>query len=98
MILKDERVHVKQHCCQEMSEQVNMRGGSQESPLLGTTDKRVYWSPVFDEYGLICQPSAEVLTISHCPFCGRRLPPSRRDAWFQRLEATGWKTWGDPIP
>lgn len=31
-------------------------------------------------------------------FCGVQLPNSRRDAWFERLERTGWKTWGDPVP
>ena len=86
---------MKDHCCREMTDQVNMRWPQAESPLLGSTDQRIYWSPVFNEYGLICQPSAEVLQIHHCPFCGIRLPESRRDAWFKRLAGTGWKTWGD---
>ena len=81
-----------------MSEQVNMVSTYAASPLLGSSDKRVYWSPLFDEYGLICQPSAEVLVISHCPFCGSKLPESRVDTWFNELEKTGWQTWGDPIP
>ena len=98
LILKNEKRHVKDHCCHQMTEQVNMHWPNAESPLLGSTDQRIYWSPVFDEYGLICQPSAEVLDIQHCPFCGQRLPDSRRDAWFERVVPTGWKTWGDPIP
>src|SRR5688572_23745674 len=98
MILKGEKRHKKDHCCQEMTAQVNMHWPKAESPLLGSTDQRIYWSPVFDEYGLICQPSAEILKIQHCPFCGVTLPESRRDAWLDRLATLGWKKWGDPIP
>jgi hypothetical protein len=98
LVLTKEPLYAKEHCCSEMSEQANMSYPNATSPLLGSTDKRIYWSPVFDEYGLICQPSAEILQIQHCPFCGARLPYSRRDKWFERLEGQGWKTWGDPIP
>lgn len=98
LILTDEPSHAKEHCCAEMSEQVNMSFPTAKSPLQGSTDKRIYWSPVFDEYGLICQPSTEVLQIHHCPFCGVLFPESRRNAWIEALEKTDWKTWGDPIP
>jgi hypothetical protein len=98
LILSNEKRHVKDHCCREMTDQVNMHWSKAKSPLLGSTDQRIYWSPVYDEYGLICQPSAEILKIHYCPFCGGRLPDSRRDAWFKRLAITGWKTWGDPVP
>ena len=97
LVLTDEPSYAKEHCCAEMSEQVNMASPGAESPLRGSTDKRIYWSPVFNEYGLICQPSAEILQIHHCAFCGSRLPESRRDEWFERLEKEGWKIWGDPI-
>jgi hypothetical protein len=98
LILKDEQPLAKRHCCEELTAQVNMTFPQAESPLLGSTDKRIYWSPIYDEYGLICQPSAEILRIQFCPFCGTQLPKSRRDKWFAFLESTGWKTWGNPIP
>jgi hypothetical protein len=98
LVLTGESGYPKEHCCAEMSEQANMAFPEAKSPLLGSTDKRIYWSPVFDEYGLICQPSSEILQIHHCPFCGSRFPESRRDMWFEKLEKDGWKTWGDPIP
>ncbi len=85
------------HCCEAMTTQVNIFSPNVASPLLGTSDKRIYWSPIFNEYGLICQPSAEVLVTSHCPFCGFLLPPSQRDAWFDALEKTGWQTWAIPF-
>src|SRR5262245_18838251 len=98
LMLKNEKRHTKTHCCDAMTQQVNSVWPKAKSALLGSTDQRVYWSPVFNEYGLICQPSAEILTIQFCPFCGRKLPDSRRDMWFRRLESTGWKSWDDPIP
>jgi len=97
MVLTNEPRVERRHCCDDMTWQANMLSSTAEGALLASTDKRVYWSPVFDEYGLICQPSAEVLKISHCPFCGTELPASKRAAWFGALERTGWRTWGDPI-
>jgi hypothetical protein len=98
LVLSNEAHVERSHCCEAMTEQVNCQSPKAPGPLLGTTDKRIYWSPVFNEYGLICQPSAEILVISHCPFCGSSLPLSQRKAWFSALERTGWRTWGDPIP
>jgi len=98
LVLTGEPSYAKEHCCVEMSEQANLAVSNGKNSLLGSTDKRIYWSPVFDEYGLICQPSAEILHIHFCPFCGSHLPESRRATWFDRLEQEGWKTWGDPIP
>ena len=98
LVLREEKHLHKEHCCGEMTEQVNQIYPSENSALVGSTDKRIYWSPAFDEYGLICQPSAEILIISHCPFCGTKLPSSQRDTWMTELEKTGWLTWGDPIP
>lgn len=98
LVLTDEKPLAKVHCCSAMTEQANLISANPKSALLGSTDKRIYWSPLFDEYGLICQPSAEVLVISHCPFCGTKLPSSQRAQWFEKLERTGWQTWGDQIP
>jgi hypothetical protein len=98
LILKDEARFEKKHCCDRMTQQVNSQWPLAESPLLGSTDQRIYWSPVFDEYGLVCQPSAEILTIQFCPFCGTEFPESKRAAWLAQLEAMGWKSWDDAIP
>jgi hypothetical protein len=98
LVLTNEKPLQKEHCCPEMTEQANLSYPNAKSALLGSTDKRIYWSPVFDEYGLICQPSAEILVIAHCPFCGTSLPTRQRDKWVEKLEKTGWRVWGDPIP
>ena len=98
LVLTDELPLQRGHCCAAMTEQANLTYPNAKSALLGSTDKRIYWSPVFDEYGLVCQPSAEVLVIAHCPFCGVHLPSSQRAQWFEKLNRTGWQSWGDPIP
>lgn len=92
LLLTDELPLHKEHCCDAMTEQANQTYPGAKSALLGSTDKRIYWSSLFDEYGLICQPSAEVLVISHCPFCGFQLPSSLRAEWFEKLEKMGWQT------
>lgn len=33
------------------------------------------------------------ITIDFCPFCGTKLPESKRDLWFERLEAMGIDPW-----
>lgn len=98
LILDQEQPFEKEHCCALMAEQANLTYPEAAGALLGSTDKRIYWSPLFDEFGLICQPSAEILLIANCPFCGTRLPPSQRNKWFAKLGSVGWKNWGDPIP
>jgi hypothetical protein len=98
LVLTGEKHVPRAHCCEEMTKQANLVYANAASPLLGSTDKRIYWSSAFDEYGLICQPSSEILVISHCPFCGARLPESKRDMWESALEGRGWRRWGDLIP
>lgn len=44
----------------------------------------------FDEYGIIIHDGGtSVNTIQFCPWCGSRLPDSKRDRWFEELEAIG---------
>jgi hypothetical protein len=49
----------------------------------------VYHEP-FEEYGIpIRDGGASYLVISRCPFCGKKLPESGRDGWFDATEAEG---------
>ncbi|HZF95810.1 MAG TPA: hypothetical protein VEZ20_13180 [Allosphingosinicella sp.] len=41
----------------------------------------------FDEYWVRAGSARQCLFF--CPWCGERLPPSQRDAWFDALEAEG---------
>jgi len=52
-------------------------------------DVVIAYDPRFDEY-FIRTDSVRV-NISHCPWCGRRLPESKRDLWFEELERLGFE-------
>lgn len=59
----------------------------------------VYWKK-FDEYGLkIMDGGYSSLVIEFCPWCGEKLPVSRRDEWFDELETLGiYDPWTMEIP
>lgn len=58
-------------------------------------DSLLHYNDVFDEYGLIIHDGgASYITIEHCPWCGTKLPHSKRDAWFNELEKLGFN---DPL-
>lgn len=46
----------------------------------------------FDEYGIIRHNGGRSFcSIQFCPFCGAKLPESKRDEWFEKLEALGYE-------
>jgi hypothetical protein len=54
-------------------------------------DALVSYNEKFDEYGLIIHDGgAAVSPINYCPYCGEKLPESRRDLWFDTLERMGY--------
>ncbi|MEV8514740.1 hypothetical protein [Dactylosporangium sp. NPDC051484] len=62
-------------------------------------DVVVVYTPKFDEYGLpIRDGGTSMVVIGFCPWCGGRLPQSRRDAWFDEMERLGLDPWEDEIP
>lgn len=81
------------HCCDRMSEQVDFRCDQHPDPGM-CGDYLVGYSERFDEYGLWVHDgpagsASSWIEIRHCPCCGVALPDSRRDEWFDRLEALG---------
>lgn len=53
-------------------------------------DKIIFYSSMFDEYGIAIQDGGEsYIEICYCPWCGRKLPASKRDKWFEELEKIG---------
>lgn len=75
----DEMREAIHHTCEAHPEIVDCPGA-----LLCYVDK-------FDEYGIIItDDGASYLTISFCPWCGARLPDSKRDLWFETLEFLGY--------
>jgi len=77
------------HCCEEMDRAVTFTCDAC-SDEYECADSLVHYSARFDEYGLIIHDGGtSSLGISHCPWCGAKLPASKRDRWFQELEARG---------
>ncbi|GAA3293073.1 hypothetical protein Dvina_43700 [Dactylosporangium vinaceum] len=62
-------------------------------------DVVVVYMPRFDEYGLpIRDGGTSMVVIGYCPWCGARLPESRRDAWFDEMDRLGLDPWEDELP
>jgi hypothetical protein len=77
------------HCCKQMNEQVTQ--SCEEHNNFSCPDILVYYSEVFDEYGLIVHDGgSSYISINYCPWCGKKLPDSKRDKWFSELEALGY--------
>lgn len=78
------------HCCETMAYQLD-QGCEEHSSPSECPDAVVTHTPKFDEYGLrIHDGGTSVIAIQFCPWCGTRLPASRRDEWFTRLEELGY--------
>ncbi len=59
----------------------------------------VYYNEARDEYS-IDVPGYDGVSqlLYYCPWCGEKLPESKRDEWFDLLEAQGIDPMNDPIP
>ena len=54
------------------------------------SDDIIYYAPKFDEYGIVIHDSGEsYIKIEYCPWCGKKLPESKRHLWFNELEKLG---------
>ncbi|HEY8937015.1 MAG TPA: hypothetical protein VIM65_17430 [Cyclobacteriaceae bacterium] len=63
-------------------------------------DALIIYIRKFNEYGLkILDGGTSSIKIDFCPWCGERLPESKRDMWFDELEKLGINDpWSEPIP
>jgi hypothetical protein len=65
----------------------------------GNVDTPIVYSQKFDEYGLkIMDGGNSSLLVAFCPWCGERLPESRREEWFDAIEKLGINPWTEEIP
>lgn len=65
------------HCCESMEDNIG-------------NNNLVYYSEIFDEYGLDCvEDGYSYVLIEYCPWCGKKLPKSKREKWFEELEMLG---------
>ncbi|MFE2110284.1 DUF6980 family protein [Kitasatospora sp. NPDC059463] len=86
------------HCCETMTRQANRHCDQHDDPF-DCADAVVRLRARFQEYGLIVHDGGtSVIEIGFCPWCGRPLPESQRDRWFEELERRGIDPWDDEVP
>lgn len=50
----------------------------------------IVYTSKFNEYGLITHDGGKSsLQLNYCPWCGYKLPASKRDSWYEGLEKLG---------
>jgi len=77
-------------CCTRMAAALSQACPQHDDPF-ECPDNLLYWSPPLDEYGLIVHDGgASYVLVAACPWCGRKLPDSRREQWFVELEKLGY--------
>ena len=73
-----------------MEFQVTHKCAEHSSPF-ECPDSLAVYVPKFDEYGLIIHDGGtSKINIAFCPWCGTKLPSSKRDRWFEELEKLGF--------
>jgi uncharacterized protein DUF6980 len=78
------------YCCTTMATQVGHRCAEHPNPF-DCPDALIHYDPRFDEYGLIIHDGGTSFrVIQFCPWCGAKLPISKRDRWFEELAALGF--------
>ncbi len=74
------------HCCEKMK--YFLSNGSKNGQF--SSDDIIYYCPEFDEYGIVVHDSGKsYIKIEYCPWCGQKLPDSKRNLWFDELEKLG---------
>ena len=78
------------HCCDQMRDCIEFKCELHVDPY-ECPDSLVIYIEKFDEYGLIVHDGGtSFVCISYCPWCGIKLPESKRDRWFDELERMGY--------
>jgi len=82
------KMKVKQ-CCEKMKYFVNQKCNMHDDAFC-CPDIIMFYEEKFDEYGIIIHDSGKsYIKIEFCPWCGKKLPDSKRDSWFIELEKQG---------
>lgn len=82
---------MKKFCCDQMEKQITLACEKHEDEY-ACPDVLIDYSDIFDEYGIIIHDGGcSSITINFCPWCGKKLPESKRDLWFDTLEKLGYE-------
>lgn len=83
------------YCCERMRYFIKKNGKS----LGFDSDNVIYYALEYDEYGIVIHDGGiSYITIQYCPWCGKKLPDSKRSLWFDELEKLGIKDPTEEIP
>lgn len=78
------------YCCDEMARATTFDCDLHDSEF-SCPDVIIIYVDKFDEYGIIIRDGGSSLSlIFYCPWCGVKLPDSKRDLWFDTLEELGF--------
>lgn len=88
----------KEKCCEKIKKTLDFEC-KEQSPF-DCLDALIYYSEQFDEYGIIVHDGGQsYVKIDYCPWCGTKLPDSKRELWFNELERKGYENpFEDEIP
>lgn len=81
---------MKNHCCPDLESSLTFDCKT-HADKYSCPDALIDYSERFDEYGLIIHDGGSgSVAIEYCPFCGTKLPESKRGLWFDTLESMGF--------
>jgi hypothetical protein len=84
----------RRHCCDELRSQVEHTCKQHRDPF-NCPDHLIQYSSRFDEYGIVVHDGgSSYVVIRYCPWCGSCMPESKRERWFEELQAMGFD---DPL-
>lgn len=92
-------MNYKTHCCKEMIKALELKCDIHKN-IYDCPDVVISYSSKFDEYGIIIHDGgSSSMIINYCPFCGYKLPESKRELWLRELEKLGYDDpWEQNIP
>ena len=74
------------HCCERMRYFLE----NNDKNKVFDSDDIIYYALNLDEYGIVVHDGgSSYITIQYCPWCGKKLPESKRELWFDELEKIG---------
>jgi hypothetical protein len=79
-------------CCDQLFEQINFKCPLYHSKNTICPDQKIIYNAKFDEYQLPLNKN-EGIEIKFCPFCGFKLPESKRDEWFDEMKKLNIDPW-----
>ena len=89
----------KKYCCNDMRRNVEHRCSRHKGNIWDCPDNLICYNDVFDEYGIIIHDGgSSYITINYCPFCGKELPESKREIFFDEIESLNVNIVDDELP